>query len=110
MKVRWSREIRCENVNDAEGNPAGGSVGGMGLSIVWQDGPVGGGPERSNPGQALLEDVVLAAVQRLRFFQASKFACRENAIALTHLETALLWLQKRTADREEREVEGTHTP
>lgn len=108
MKVRWSREIRCENVNDAEGNPAGGSVGGMGLSIVWQDGPVGGGPERSNPGQALLEDVVLAAVQRLRFFQASKFACRENAIALTKMEEALHWMQARQDDREARGVQGKH--
>lgn len=37
-----------------------------------------------------------------------KFACRENAIALTKMEEALLWLQKRTRDRLNRGVEGTH--
>ena len=31
----------------------------------------------------------------------------ENAIALTHLEDALMWLQKRTRDRLARGVEGT---
>lgn len=36
------------------------------------------------------------------------FICRENATALTHLETALMWLQKRTRDRIARGVEGTH--
>lgn len=35
-----------------------------------------------------------------------KFPCRENAIALTNMETALLWLNKRTADRMKRNVEG----
>jgi hypothetical protein len=35
------------------------------------------------------------------------FACRENAMALTHLEEALMWLQKRTLDRVKRGVEGS---
>jgi len=34
------------------------------------------------------------------------FRCRENAIALTHLEEALMWLQKRTRERMARNVEG----
>jgi hypothetical protein len=40
----------------------------------------------------------------------SPFACRENAIALTHLEEALMWLQKRTRDRMARGVEGSLKP
>ena len=36
-----------------------------------------------------------------------KLPCRENAIVLTHLETALLWLDKRTRDRKARKVENT---
>ena len=36
-----------------------------------------------------------------------QYACRVNAIALTHLEEALMWLQKRTRDRMARGVEGT---
>lgn len=41
------------------------------------------------------------------FTQRGRFACRENACALTHLEEALMWLQKRTRDRISRGVEGT---
>lgn len=35
-----------------------------------------------------------------------QFQCRENAIALTHLEEALHWLQHRSRDRERRGVDG----
>ena len=41
------------------------------------------------------------------FTQRGTYACRENACALTHLEEALMWLQKRTHDRMKRGVEGT---
>jgi hypothetical protein len=43
------------------------------------------------------------------FGSRGQFACRENAEALTHLENALMWLQKRTRDRLARGVEGTST-
>ena len=53
------------------------------------------------------EDVLRVLIDRLGTMQA-KFPCRENAIVVTHLETALLWLDKRTADRKARGVEGKH--
>jgi hypothetical protein len=93
---------------DPDGNPTGGQTFGTGIRITWQTGPLGRGPDRKEPNGAFVEGVVAAAIDRLAFYQTSKFSCRENAVALTHLETALLWLQKRTQDREEREVEGTH--
>lgn len=102
-------KILCSNNVDINGNPAGGFVEGEGLQIQWQNGPLGRGAERQKPNGAFVEDVIAAAIQRIKYYQDSKFNCRENAIALTHLETALLWLNKRTADREAREVEGTHT-
>ena len=34
------------------------------------------------------------------------FPCRENAVAITKLDEALLWLMKRKLDRENRGVEG----
>lgn len=37
-----------------------------------------------------------------------KFPCRENAVAITKLDEALMWLEKRTKDREKRGVEGTN--
>ena len=95
---------------DADGNPTGGITHSVGIDIRWQEGPLGRGADRKEPNGAFVEGVVQAAIGRLRHYQSSKFSCRENAIALTHLETALLWLQKRTEDREAREVEGTHQP
>lgn len=100
--------FRARNYNDGEGRPAGGYVAGKGLEIQWQNGPLGRDEDRIEPNGAFVEDVIAAAVQRIAYYQESGFACRENAIALTHLETALLWLNKRTADREARGVEGTH--
>jgi hypothetical protein len=54
------------------------------------------------------EDVLHMVLARLNAFQASEFACRENEMAATRIEEALLWLRKRTLARERRGVEGTH--
>lgn len=54
------------------------------------------------------EALIAIVIDRLEGFQTGPFRSRDNAIAITHLETALLWLQKRTTDRQRRGVEGTH--
>jgi len=96
------------NLTDENGNPTGGFVRGTGLEIKWQNGPLGRGADRKEPNGAFVETVIDAARQRIQHYQNSKFCCRENAIAITKLEEALLWLNKRTADREARGVEGEH--
>ena len=103
-------KFEAENRLDGSGKPAGGSVAGVGLSIHWQDGPLGRGEDRRAPNGAFVETVIAAALQRLEWYNEGEFSCRENSIAITKLEEALLWLGKRTADREGRGVEGTHTP
>jgi hypothetical protein len=56
----------------------------------------------------ITNEALLAIVEdRLEGFQRGKFACRENALALTKLQEAIMWLQKRTRDRAARGVEGT---
>lgn len=105
---RWTNPLVIDNVTDSKGNPTGGSVRGTGLSIDWQNGPLGRGADKISPTGAFIEDVILTVIERLRFFQASKFSCRENAIALTKLEEALHWLQARHDEREAREVQGLH--
>ncbi len=100
--------IGFSNDHDQDGNPAGGYVSGTGISITWQNGPLGRDEERKEPNGAFVEDVLEMCAERIRFYQAGRFRCRENAIALTHLETAILWLNKRTQDRDARGVEGTH--
>ena len=98
----------CNNVNDSDGNPSGGEVKATGISIFWQDGPLGRDENRKEPNGAFVEGVIQAAIQRIEYFQRSKFKCRENAIAVTKLEEALHWLESRTRNREARKVEGTH--
>ena len=94
------------------GNPAGGSTIGTGISIEWQNGPLGRGDEKAEPNGAFVEGVIGSALDRVRWYQSvcgGKFACLENERTITKLEQALQWCDRRTTDREEREVEGTHT-
>lgn len=66
------------------------------------------GPIAESGVNGISNEALLAIVEdRLNGFQAGDYACRENAIALTHLQTAMMWLQKRTRDRMSRGVEGT---
>lgn len=74
-----------------------------GLFIKFQSGPV---REHGQNG-VQIEDIIEAAIARTRYVNGL-LSCRENSVALTHLETALLWLNKRTADRVKQGVEGKH--
>ena len=105
------QEIESNHVSDADGNPAGGVTNGIGISISWQSGPLAVDGERKEPNGAFVESVIAAAVNRIQYYQRAadgKFACRENALAITKLEEALHWMDHRTADRIERGVEGTY--
>jgi hypothetical protein len=53
------------------------------------------------------EDLIAMVITRLEHFQNSMFSSRDNALAITHLEDAMLRLRKRTMGREKRGVEGT---
>jgi hypothetical protein len=102
-----------EHHTDADGNPTGGTSCAVGMSIMWQSGPLGRGGERSEPNGAFVEGVLQAALGRLEFYQTAsggRFACDENATAIEHVKGALAALDRRTQRREQRGVEGTHTP
>lgn len=71
--------------------------------LRFQNGPIAEHGVNGISGEALLA----IQIDRLRGFQSGPYKCRENAIALTHLEEALMWLQKRTRERVARGVEGT---
>lgn len=74
-------------------------------SIQFQDGP----RKEPNSIHGVLDQDLLEIVRdRLIGFQQGEFTTRENAIALTHIEEALLWLNKRVEDRIERNVLGTY--
>lgn len=103
-----NQELKCSNYVDDADNPAGGLVTGEGMSICWQKGPLGRGAGRKEPNGAFVEGVIAAAIQRIQWYQSTRFSCRENALAITKLEEALHWLESRTARRESEGTEGTH--
>ena len=100
--------FKSEHWNDADGNPEGGVTFGTGFTISWQHGPLGRGMCREAPNGAFVEDIIAAAKDRLDYYQASKFASSYNAEAILFLENALESLNRRTTEREKRNVEGTH--
>jgi len=53
------------------------------------------------------EEILEMLINRMNHLQ-SKFPCRENAIATTKLDEALMWMEKRTKDRIKRNVEGKY--
>ena len=73
--------------------------------IDMQEGPI----LESGVNGCCNEDLINIVVARLVAFQASPYACRENAIAITKLEEALFWIHHRTNNRKARGVEGTNT-
>lgn len=54
-----------------------------------------------------LEEMLRVSIERLKDLN-SRFVCRENSIAITKMEEALMWLNKRTENRIARGVEGQH--
>jgi hypothetical protein len=72
--------------------------------IKFQKGPRNG--ENSISG-VLDADLLEIVRDRFKAFQAGEYATRENACALTHIEEALMWMNKRVEDRAERNVLGT---
>lgn len=74
------------------------------LDIHFQEGPI-----KEFGVNGITQEALLAIViDRLRSFQSGPYPCRENEIALTKIEEALMWLQRRTVARIKRGVEGTN--
>ena len=55
-----------------------------------------------------LESLIAICIDQLQQFQEGAFRSRENACAITKLEEAAMWLEKRTRNRQARGVEGTY--
>ena len=72
--------------------------------ISFQNGPI------AEVGvNGISNEALLAVVEdRLKGFQSGDYACRENALALTKIQEASMWLLSRTRERVARGVEGTH--
>lgn len=64
-------------------------------------------PDDSYENGTTLEEMLRVSIERLTDLN-NRFSCRENSIAITKMQEALLWLNERTRDREERGAEGKH--
>jgi hypothetical protein len=93
---------------DEAGKPAGGIVKAEGLSVYWQNGPLGRGEDRKEPNGCFVETLIAVASDRLDFYNNNGFRCVENENAIACLNAALVFLNERTARREDAGVEGTH--
>ena len=69
------------------------------LDIIWQS------KSGSEKNGAFLEEVLAVVYVQLQAFN-KKFPCRENSLALTNIEQAVLWLASRKAERQQRGVDG----
>ncbi len=103
-----TQDYKIENFDDEQGNPAGGIAEATGIRVEFQDGPLMRDGVRQEPNGAFVETLLAIVADRIRYYQSKKFACRENAIALTKVEEALHWLDARTKRRTAAGIEGSH--
>jgi hypothetical protein len=95
---------RYEITGFTEANPAGLDGKHAVDWILFQNGPI-----KEAGVNGLTHEVLLAIViDRLRCFQANRYASEHNALALADLQSALNWMKRRTEERQARGVEGTH--
>lgn len=66
------------------------------------------GPIKENGVNGCQVDTMIEAAKMIIEGLNKKFPCRENAVAITKLDEALMWLDKRKKDRVKRGVEGTN--
>lgn len=84
-------DVYTESINDSEV-----------LKVVWQS----GGTATNEKNGVFIEDLIIVAVSKLKEFN-DYMPSRENSLAITKLEEAILWLSYRKRERELRGVYGT---
>lgn len=96
-------EVRGMNASNPSQQPAESDI--RTAVVMFQNGTE---PEVGVNG-VTIESLLAICADRIAGWQSGPWACRENALALTHMQEAMGWLQRRTVDRLRRNVEGTHT-
>ena len=76
------------------------------INIELQDGPI----QENGVNGCQIDDVIKWCRDKIIEFNTKgegTYSCRENSVAITKLDEALMWLQRRTETRAARGVEGT---
>ena len=71
------------------------------ITFKIQDGPI----KENGKNGCQVDDIIEVALEFIKTANSS-YPCRENAVAITKLEEALMWLEKRKKNRVKRGVEG----
>lgn len=87
---------------DAQGNESS-NIGLRVAKIQFQHGPRN---EEGSTAGCSDASILAVLIDRYRGWQKGEFRCRENAIILTHMEEALLWMKERERERHQRGVLG----
>ena len=72
-----------------------------GFSVRFQSGAM----ELGRNG-AITEEILDMLIEHINYFQAGKYACRENALVITKLEEAKHWVLHRKQLREAQDLKG----
>ena len=76
------------------------------INIELQNGPI----KENGVNGCQIDEVVEWCKNVIEQLNTPPYACRENSMAITKLDEALMWLQRRTENREKRGVEGYNKP
>ena len=112
MRIQRTDNLNCIIFDDIEG-PGNGRHHYQVFKNEERDIPLmdihfqcGARNEAGSISGVLDQDLLEIVRHRLQCFQKGDFPSRESACALTHIEEALMWLNKRKEDRKERGVLG----
>lgn len=79
---------------------------GQTLQFIQKEPKIPGEPELLTIADGTTTEEVIAVLINRTQLLNSKFPCKENACAITKMEEALMWFEKRTKYRQKRDVEG----
>lgn len=65
-------------------------------------------PETYRQDGVITESIIQLAKEFMETVNVGDLACRENAMVITKLDEALMWINKRAEDRKLRGVQGTY--
>lgn len=94
--------ISSQNETDVDGHIYQVLHGSSQTDLNFQRGPV-----KSNGVNGVTSEALLAVLIHRTGVLNKAFPCRENSIAITKMQEALMWFEQRTRDRLARSVEGT---
>ncbi len=114
-----AQDLIIDNRSLEDGTPDGGSAvcfvpcGTNKLEVLrlnWQQGAlVDAATKQERPQNGIfLATLVRVVVDRLEYYQSTKFACSENATALDYFRKGLELLEKRADRRSKEGTLGTH--